>query len=247
MKTPALLDLAEAIAAAKDPFAPFAEFVAARGGRGFFYGFAALSSDLSQIGYTGGLHFHHNYGREWEEAVGAQALIDNDHSIEAMDNGKRMVEWMPADYATFLETLNPKQRSQFEIETDLGMTYGASLLLDGHPAGFSGMGIWTETQRSPEAFRRDWTRFGAELTAASNLLDVAVREARPNLLVRLSPREIDCLAWLAHGLRPKEICWRLGISEKTFDKHMTSAKAKLKSRTRDQAVAKAVLLNLLPL
>ncbi|MBZ4021506.1 hypothetical protein CKO11_03420 [Rhodobacter sp. TJ_12] len=96
-------------------------------------------------------------------------------------------------------------------------------------------------------FRRGWNKFGAELTAASNLLDVAVREARPNLLVRLTPREIDCLSWLAHGLRPKEICWRLGISEKTFEKYITSAKAKLKSRTRDQALAKAVLLKLLPL
>ncbi|PTV93965.1 DNA-binding CsgD family transcriptional regulator [Rhodobacter aestuarii] len=247
MKSQALLDLAVALAQADDPFAPFAQFLAARGGRGFFYGFAALSSDLHQIGYTDGLHFHHSYSAEWEEAVGPQALIDNDHSIEAMDRGARMVEWMPMDYAPFLATLSPKQRKQFEIEADLGMICGASLLLDGHRLGFSGMGLWTETQRTHEMFRLHWDRFGAELTAASNLLDVAVREARPNLLVRLTPREIDCLAWLAHGLRPSEICYRLGISEKTFEKHIATAKAKLKSRTRDQALAKAVLLNLLPL
>ena len=247
MTTQALLDLAEALAQAKDPFKPFEHFLNRHGAKGFFYGFAALSNDIYQIGYTNGLHFRHSYCREWEEAIGPQALIDNDHSIEAMDHGQRMVEWMPTDYAAFLETLTPRQRRQFEIEAELGMTYGASLLLDGHRLGYSGMGIWLETHRSPEAFRAEWGRFGADLTAASNLLDVAVREARPNLLVRLSPREIDCLSWLARGLRPQEICWRLGISEKTFEKHIASAKAKLKARTRDQALAKAVLLNLLPL
>ncbi|MFD2173428.1 helix-turn-helix transcriptional regulator [Rhodobacter lacus] len=248
MKTQSLCDLAEALAAAKDPFAPFESYLQARGGCGFFYGFTAIASDLLQLSYTDGVHYRHNYCREWEDAVGAESLIDNDYSVEAMDRGARMVEWMPSsDYGSFLESLTPKQRHQFEIESDLGMTYGASLLLDGHRLGFSGIGIWFETQPSPEAFQREWARFGSELTAASNLLDAAVRGARPNLLVRLSPREIDCLSWLAQGLRPSEICWRLGISEKTFEKHIASAKGKLKARTRDQALAKAVLLHLLPL
>ena len=74
-----------------------------------------------------------------------------------------------------------------------------------------------------------------------------MRGTRPNQLVRLSGRELDCLCWLARGQRPSEICWRIGISEKTFEKHIASAKAKLKSRTRDQALAKSVLLGLLPL
>jgi DNA-binding CsgD family transcriptional regulator len=83
--------------------------------------------------------------------------------------------------------------------------------------------------------------------AASNLLNVAVREEMPNIFIQLTVRERDCLSWIARGLRPAEICWRLKISEKTFEKHISSAKLKLKSRTRDQALAKAVLLDLLQL
>lgn len=242
-----LLELAGALRGARDPFIPFQEFVRAHGVLGFFYGFAGLRVDLADLGYTAGLFHRHTYRPEWESTVGAKALLDNDHSIAAMDHGERVVEWLPEDYAGFVATLAPAQRRQFEAEADLGMLHGVSLLLDGHPLGFSGMGLWYETQPSARAFRHEWSEHGALLAGAANLLDQAVRGARPNLLVRLSPREIDCLSWLARGQRPSEICWRLGISEKTFEKHIASAKRKLKSRTRDQALAKAVLLNLLPL
>ncbi|AOZ71013.1 hypothetical protein LPB142_10475 [Rhodobacter xanthinilyticus] len=60
----------------------------------------------------------------------------------------------------------------------------------------------------------------------------------------LTPRELDCLSYLAAGLRPAEICFRLGISEKTFEKHIARAKDRLRARTRDQAVAKALILNI---
>lgn len=247
MTVQALLDLAETLQTDPDPLARFADFARTRGAKGFFYGFSAFRSDVGDLGYTGSLFHHHTYSAEWQAAIGAEALLDNDHSIVAMDHGARMVEWLPDELGSFLASLTPSQRHQFEIEHDLGMTCGASLLLDGHPLGFSGMGLWMDTPPETAAFRRLWAAEGAVLTAASNLLDAAVRGDRTNLLVRLSPREIDCLCWLARGLRPAEICWRLKISEKTFEKHIASAKAKLKSRTRDQALAKAVLMRLLPL
>lgn len=54
--------------------------------------------------------------------------------------------------------------------------------------------------------------------------------------LRLTPRERDCLTYLAIGLRPQEICWRLKISEKTFEKYVRGAKDKLRARTRDHAI-----------
>ena len=247
MRSDLLLDLAEALHTDPDPLARFRDFAADHGVKGFFYGFSAFRSDVGELGYTAGLFHHHTYSPEWEREIGVGALLDNDHSITAMDHGQRMVEWLPDEIGPFLATLPAAQRRQFETEHQLGMTCGASLLLDGNPLGFSGMGLWIDTPPETAAFRRHWAGEGELLTAASNLLDAAVRGDRTNLLVRLSPREIDCLSWLARGLRPAEICWRLKISEKTFEKHIASAKKKLKSRTRDQALAKAVLLRLLPL
>lgn len=242
-----LIALAEALSAAEDPFVLFEAFARKRGALGYFYGYSALRGDLGTNGGANCLFHHHTYPEEWEKTFGARSMVENDFTLVAMDGGQSYVEWLPSEYHAFVATLPLAQRKRFEAEVDMGIVHGASLLLDGYPGGFAGLGLWYETQPSPQAFRREWAEHGESLTAAAHLLNAAVRNDRPNLLVRLTPREVDCLSWLARGLRPAEICWRLTISEKTFEKHISSAKIKLKSRTRDQALAKAVLMRLLPL
>ena len=61
----------------------------------------------------------------------------------------------------------------------------------------------------------------------------------------LSERERDCLLWLAQGLRTARIADRLGIKEVTVNFYIGKAKRKLQARTREQAVAKAVMLGLI--
>jgi DNA-binding CsgD family transcriptional regulator len=57
----------------------------------------------------------------------------------------------------------------------------------------------------------------------------------------LSPRERDCLLWLASGLRTREIAARMGLARVTVDLHLRNARRKLGAATLPQAVAKAVL------
>ena len=54
----------------------------------------------------------------------------------------------------------------------------------------------------------------------------------------LTPRERDCLAFVAEGLSDAAIAGRLGISPVTAHAHVENAKRKLGARTRAQAVAK---------
>lgn len=56
--------------------------------------------------------------------------------------------------------------------------------------------------------------------------------------VRLTPRELDCLRWAAHGKSAWEIGCILGISRRTVSFHIENAKAKLGVRTICQAVAR---------
>lgn len=58
----------------------------------------------------------------------------------------------------------------------------------------------------------------------------------------LSPRERECLLFLAAGLRTKEISDRLNLSDATVAFHIQNAKRKLGADTREQAVARAVVL-----
>lgn len=57
----------------------------------------------------------------------------------------------------------------------------------------------------------------------------------------LSPRERECLLWLARGLRTTAIADRLGIASVTVDLHFSGARRKLGAMTREEALAKAIV------
>jgi LuxR family transcriptional regulator, quorum-sensing system regulator BjaR1 len=61
----------------------------------------------------------------------------------------------------------------------------------------------------------------------------------PQSQVRLSPREVECLRWVALGKTDWEIGEILGISSHTANAHLRNASAKLDSVTRTHAVVKA--------
>ena len=62
----------------------------------------------------------------------------------------------------------------------------------------------------------------------------------PDACARLTPRERDCLAFVADGLRTAELAHRLEVSEATVEFHLANARRKLGARTRDHAVALAI-------
>ncbi len=78
---------------------------------------------------------------------------------------------------------------------------------------------------------------------ALRLLGLAAATAPPP--PRLSPRERECLVWLAAGLRSDRIAERLGLARATVDLHLARARRRLGARTREQAVARAIWLGLL--
>jgi LuxR family transcriptional regulator, activator of conjugal transfer of Ti plasmids len=58
--------------------------------------------------------------------------------------------------------------------------------------------------------------------------------------VSLSPREFECLKWVAQGKSAWEIGHILGISRRTAAFHLDNAKAKLGVHSNCQAVARLV-------
>ncbi|WP_162932985.1 LuxR family transcriptional regulator [Roseovarius sp. EL26] len=63
--------------------------------------------------------------------------------------------------------------------------------------------------------------------------------------VKLSLREAEVIKWLSEGLRNDRIADRLKISNATVNFHITSAKKKLGAKTREQAVAIALINKLI--
>jgi LuxR family transcriptional regulator, quorum-sensing system regulator CinR len=96
----------------------------------------------------------------------------------------------------------------------------------------------------------EWTRFLA--ATQSGLVQIANRlhrrvvadlfgEDRPHL----TPRELECLRWIAHGKGASEIAVILQISPHTTRDYLKSVHYKLDCVTSAQAVTKAVKLGLL--
>ena len=62
----------------------------------------------------------------------------------------------------------------------------------------------------------------------------------------LTPREMEVLQWIAHGLSNKELANKLTISEKTVKTHLSSIFSKLHLSDRTQAAIYALKHNLVP-
>ncbi len=94
------------------------------------------------------------------------------------------------------------------------------------------------------AFDRICETFTAELHLAGLMaferLTALAHRARP-AHGRLSPRERECMLWLSAGLRVAKIAHRLDISESAVALYITNARRKLGARTREQAVARAIM------
>lgn len=65
--------------------------------------------------------------------------------------------------------------------------------------------------------------------------------------IRLSARQLECLARIAAGETSAEIAASLGLSRRTVDHYVQSTCAKLGVRSRSQAVAKSMALGIIPI
>jgi len=68
---------------------------------------------------------------------------------------------------------------------------------------------------------------------------------KPEEPLALSQREAECLAWVSRGKSSSDIGAILGLSPRTVDSYLEKACAKLRVRTRIEAVALAVRTGLI--
>src|SRR5690606_8488776 len=91
-----------------------------------------------------------------------------------------------------------------------------------------------DEERMDERGLNAWINEHVEAIAGSYAID-------PNEhFVPLSPREMEILQFVTHGLSNKEIATRLGISQQTVKNHMTSILKKLNVQDRTQAAVTAL-------
>lgn len=90
--------------------------------------------------------------------------------------------------------------------------------------------------------------YAPELVALAHVLHTSLSGEllrRREGAAALSDRQRDCLQGVANGLRAQQIADRLMIKEVTVNLHLRDARQKLAARTLPEAVAKAMLYNMI--
>jgi DNA-binding CsgD family transcriptional regulator len=136
-------------------------------------------------------------------------------------------------------------KRMFGEARDFGLAKGLSVPLHGLGCSFGMMSYAARDARHPIV---ESTVYAEAMllanyvhqSASALLFSTRLRETRA-----LSPRERECLKWAAEGKSGWDIGHLLDITERTVIFHMHNACEKLGVATRQQAVAKAMVLGLL--
>lgn len=149
-----------------------------------------------------------------------------------------------ADYCPEYQYLTQAQTQLIHEAAEFQMRAGFSVTT--RPPSRSAVGGWnlgSSLKRSEvEAIRGEHEGL---LRLAAAYAHERLRHAPDPEAARLSPREIECLNGLALGERTKDIAQRLGLSPSAVELYLKNARTKLGALTREQAVAKALVLGVL--
>lgn len=208
----------------------------------FLYCAAASRNEFEERGIMQSLIIKNNYPQRYFDAFGADIFLEDDlTALHALRCATPLV-WQ--DECNWYDA-TPEQVAQARAETEMGFGVGVTIptvaLSPGH---LGGIGLCAGELTVPE-FNSLWAARSDDIMRILNFLDFGMRQTHLPNMIGLSKREKEVLTWLAGGLRPDQIADRLGIGYRTVDKYINSAKSKLRATTRDNAVAKALIFNVI--
>jgi LuxR family quorum sensing-dependent transcriptional regulator len=168
----------------------------------------------------------------WEELYAERRFSDGNFLMRELASRVQAFRWSDVELKTDRDREMMGSLGDFAIDDGIAAPAHA-------PGGYSGV--------TSLAFERLGALSPAERRAigvAGLVLHLQMRELTPRAVFAarpLSPRERDCLGFVAAGLSDWEIGERLGVAETTVISHVQNARRKLGARTRAQAVALALL------
>ncbi|MCB1384206.1 MAG: autoinducer binding domain-containing protein [Notoacmeibacter sp.] len=170
-----------------------------------------------------------------------RGFLADDMSSQLVLLTRRPVLWH-SDEAT--QAATPAQLKRLEINRRHGMAVGISIPVfnaSGHVCG--GFGLRHGAQDAA-AFDEAWKRNRDGIMAELASFDQAYRGPFARHVFRLSPQELRVLAGAAAGMTASQAAHDLGLSQKTVEAYLRSARDKTLSVTTTEAVAKAVFFHL---
>ncbi|MEL5876590.1 LuxR family transcriptional regulator [Cereibacter sphaeroides] len=202
---------------------------------GFDYASYATTSPM-----TGAVQGYANYPDSWKMHYMRRNLHRVDPTIH-----KSALSIAPVDWSRFER--DERFRAVFFAAEDFGITpQGLTVPVRG-PYGDRGLLSVTRNCARSEWEKHKRAVIGELQVAAVHLHDAVMRSdviSRALRQPRLSTREIEVLQWAAAGKSQTDIGDILGISHRTVEVHLRSAREKLGTLSTVQAVGRAIGLGL---
>jgi LuxR family transcriptional regulator, quorum-sensing system regulator SdiA len=183
------------------------------------------------------------YGPAWREHSLQEKFDQVDPARTVADRAMEPIDWAE------LPRTRPRLRKFFRhfMENDLGRNAVSSVFRG--PLG--DRSVLTLTSDSTE---RRWLTQKPDLMSGLLLLHPSfhrtvlrsVFRIEGGEIIKLTPRERECLGLAAHGLTSKQIGENLGLTAATVNFFIDAAAVKLGAGNRAHATAKAVALGLIP-
>jgi LuxR family quorum sensing-dependent transcriptional regulator len=210
--------------------------IASYGARSIFSASFKVPPSKKVEEFTAGRHlFAQQSPRGWIEAYYQRGLHTRNPVVFASARRATAFRWSDPGFDDL------KNWPGFDLARDLGI--GDGLTIPFHVPG-NRVGVVSFGFERLDLSRQETLTIA--LTAAvahermMQLSPPAATSGRPTL----TPRERDCLAFVAEGLSDADIGEKLGISQTTAHAHVEGAKRKLGAKTRAQAVARLYALGL---
>ncbi|MCZ4271854.1 helix-turn-helix transcriptional regulator [Maritalea porphyrae] len=217
---------------------------------GIGYGIIPFRSEVFLQGSSNAVMFRHSYPQGWADDTGPQGLLDNDITASLLVSGRDDMTWVDSD--DLLETANipTEDRRRFATQDAIDRAYKmnqgvtVALDIDNTHGVTSGMGLRNSTMSDLE-FVTFWNIHRGYLKAICSILDTSIRKDHLPSYVGLTTTERDCLNFAESGRQFAEIEYLMRLSEDQVKKTFSRCRKKLQAKTRDHAVAKALVLGLI--
>jgi DNA-binding CsgD family transcriptional regulator len=209
------------------------------------YGAIATKTELEFGARTQSMIWKTNHGSEFFERFctpGRDDSIDNCLTYEHTLTSTEPFIWHDFD---MWEGATPKQAAHALAARELGLFVGFTVSTQYFGKDRFGAISVSVGDRTLEGFYEMWESDREELLEILAILDTGMRETYLAEVIGLAPREKQTVEYFAAGLRAKEVAARLGVGVKTIEKNIESARKKLKAKNRDQAIAKALVFNVI--
>jgi LuxR family quorum sensing-dependent transcriptional regulator len=219
--------------------ATIAEVSAAFGDAILRHGYSASAGRVALDGRGGATRMlFRNWPTGWSNLSDSRGYSASSIMFAAARRRARPFTWAEARHAV---ALTGPARDVWDLAADWGWQDGLVVPLHGPRGSFAMISMATrETDLDPGPAGQTLLRMLAVL-GHERMLALSGTTAAASPQPSLSPRERDCLRWIADGKTDWEIGQILSISATTVKFHADGARRKLGARTRAQAVARLIL------